>query len=144
MAKMKFGKWEYSDEEFNRQFEEASMRGKEAAVTEPRANNVTYAPGSELITLDVTVRFPKDFIEELVDATPEQIAAVRVDASGSSLRWDDLNLDLGVAELLKGVYGTQKWMAKLGRKGGRATSGAKAAAARENGKKGGRPPKRAA
>jgi hypothetical protein len=35
----------------------------------------------------------------------------------------------------------RSWLAQQGRKGGKATSPAKAAAARKNGKKGGRPPK---
>ena len=49
--------------------------------------------------------------------------------------------DFTVAGLVAGVFGTRAWMAELGRKGGSVTSEAKAAAVRENGKKGGRPRK---
>ena len=49
--------------------------------------------------------------------------------------------DLGIPELVAGIFGTKSWMAELGRKGGQATSSAKSAAARKNGKKGGRPRK---
>ncbi|HEY9899143.1 MAG TPA: hypothetical protein V6D00_08175 [Pantanalinema sp.] len=49
--------------------------------------------------------------------------------------------------LLAGVFGGETWMARLrsenARLGGRATSEAKRSAARENGKKGGRPKKAA-
>lgn len=42
---------------------------------------------------------------------------------------------------MAGIFGTQAWMQELGRRGGHATSTAKATAARLNGKKGGRPAK---
>lgn len=42
---------------------------------------------------------------------------------------------------MNGVFGTRKWMSELARRAGRATSPAKAAAARANGAKGGRPRK---
>jgi hypothetical protein len=58
---------------------------------------------------------------------------------GTALRWPDLDVVLYIPALMKGVFGTKKWMSELGRAGGKATSAAKAQAARENGAKGGRP-----
>jgi len=47
-----------------------------------------------------------------------------------------------VPGLLSGVFGSKTWMARtLGAAGGRARSAQKASAARENGRKGGRPKK---
>jgi len=41
---------------------------------------------------------------------------------------------------MQGVFGSKKWMAaELGAAGGKASTAAKVAAARENGRKGGRP-----
>ncbi len=48
---------------------------------------------------------------------------------------------LYLSKLIKDIFGTQSWMAELGRKGGESTSPEKRRAARENGKKGGRPKK---
>jgi hypothetical protein len=63
---------------------------------------------------------------------------VEVSAAGYGLHWESLDLDYTVPGLMNGVFGTAKWMAA---KAGRATSPAKAAAARANGAKGGRPRK---
>jgi len=49
------------------------------------------------------------------------------------------SLDFSLAGLMAGLFGTRVWMAEIGRSGGSATSQAKAAAARINEKKGGRP-----
>jgi hypothetical protein len=48
-------------------------------------------------------------------------------------------LDFSLSGLLLGIFGTRIWMAALGQQGGSVTSIAKAAAARDNGRKGGRP-----
>ena len=56
-----------------------------------------------------------------------------------------LDTDFYIPALLEGIFGSQKWMAaRLGAKGGRVKSLAKSAAARANGRLGGRPPKLAA
>lgn len=57
---------------------------------------------------------------------------------GFGLHWETLDLEHAEPGLVNGVFGTAKWMAA---RAGRATSPAKAAAARENGRKGGRPRK---
>lgn len=62
------------------------------------------------------------------------------DGEGYGLHWESLDVDFTVPGLLAGMFGTQSWMA---RQGGQARSDAKAAAARANGRKGGRPKKQA-
>jgi hypothetical protein len=53
-----------------------------------------------------------------------------------------LDADLWLPALLEGVFGSRRWMAaRLGARGGKAKSKAKARAARANGKLGGRPRK---
>ena len=55
-----------------------------------------------------------------------------------------LDADVYVPGFMKGIYGTRRWMAALlGAEGGKSSSPAKAAAARTNGAKGGRPRKQA-
>jgi hypothetical protein len=56
------------------------------------------------------------------------------------VHWPTLDIDLAIPDLKAGLLSTRSWMA---RKAGRAISEAKAGAARNNGRKGGRPRKRA-
>jgi Protein of unknown function (DUF2442) len=75
----------------------------------------------------------------LQSATKDQIARVEILGNGTGLHWSDLNLDHYVPSLLRRIYGTKNWMAKIGRSGGSVKSVAKKKAARVNGLKGGRP-----
>lgn len=75
---------------------------------------------------------------------PEALANVQVDGLGFNLHWPALDADLYVPALISGIFGTRRWMtSELARVAGKATSPAKAAAARANGAKGGRPRKTA-
>lgn len=85
--------------------------------------------------------FPPDLAQGLSGASHEQLAEIEITPSGLGLHWEALDADLSIPDLLNGIYGNQNWMASLGQKGGRSTSDAKTIAARENGKKGGRPKK---
>lgn len=84
---------------------------------------------------------PIERIEGMQGATRKQILAVEILGNGTGLHWPQLDLDLYVPHLLKGILGTQKWMSELGRAGGQVSTPAKARAARQNGIKGGRPKK---
>ena len=84
---------------------------------------------------------PRHLLQGLQDATAEQIAALQVGPRGASQHWENLGLSFSLAGLIAGIFGSQAWMQELGRRGGHATSTAKATAARLNGKKGGRPAK---
>ncbi|MGB0913943.1 MAG: DUF2442 domain-containing protein [Phaeobacter italicus] len=77
----------------------------------------------------------------LETATDDELASVEILGAGYGLHWEVLDTDFTVGGLLAGVFGTKSYMA---RRAGQATSPAKAAAARTNGAKGGRPRKRSA
>ena len=89
------------------------------------------------------VAIPVAEIEGLSSAKPSQIRAVKLAGRGYGLHWPALDLDLAVPDLVAGCFGTKAWMRSLARHAGKVKSEAKAAAARANGRKGGRPPKRA-
>ena len=84
---------------------------------------------------------PVQKLEHLSNAPDETVLNFEVRDGGLGIRWPELDLDLYVPALLHGVYGTEKWMSSLGQRGGRSRSEAKVRAARENGRKGGRPRK---
>ncbi|MGA9826476.1 MAG: DUF2442 domain-containing protein [Methylocystis sp.] len=86
--------------------------------------------------------FPPRLAQGLEHATPADLAIIEISPLGDGLHWPAIDADLYVPGLLQGVFGSKSWMARhLGAAGGRARSGAKVAAARENGRKGGRPRK---
>jgi len=66
------------------------------------------------------------------------LSAVEILGAGYGLHWEALDVDVSVPGVLAGLFGTRAFMA---RQAGRVSSVKKAAAARENGAKGGRPRK---
>lgn len=108
----------------------------------PRPLSARYDRRSKkiVVALDtgIDIAFRPEDAQGLAGASPEDLAAVTVSRLG--LHWDRLDADLSIAGILAGRLGSARWMASLmGSKGGRARSPAKAAAARANGQKGGRP-----
>lgn len=93
-----------------------------------------------MLNSGVELAIPPRLAEGLSDARPDQLDNIEVSPSGLGLYFPELDADLYVPALLEGVLGSRSWMARqLGTKGGSSMSAAKAKAARENGKKGGRP-----
>ena len=124
------------------EYETATRLGEELDRTEPRARAVRYDRRSGRVIVDLkndtTFAFPARLVQGLGDVSEDDLAAVAIEGSGYGLRWERQDIDVSVPGLLAGIFGTRKYMAQLA---GRATSPAKAAAARENGRKGGRPRK---
>jgi hypothetical protein len=112
---------------------------------EPLVTSVEYKPGPglDLIILKLSDgrrhAIPRELLQGLESGTSSQIANVEIVGRGTGLHWRDLDVDLYLPALLRGIYGTRHWMAKIGRNGGLAKSPAKKRAARANGRLGGRP-----
>lgn len=87
--------------------------------------------------------FPPKAIRALARATPEQLSAVTLSPGGSGLHWEELDADLSVPGLVLSSIDRSDQLSELARVAGRTRSSAKAAAARANGAKGGRPRKAA-
>jgi Protein of unknown function (DUF2442) len=121
--------------------DKAEEAGRRYFETHPTAKGVRYDWATDRVIVDLnsgcTFAFPPRLVQGLGEATPEQLSQVYT-GSGIGLHWDELDVDITVAGLMNGIFGTSKWMAS---RAGRSTTPAKAAAARENGKKGGRPRK---
>jgi Protein of unknown function (DUF2442) len=134
----------YTDAELQRQFADATARATQADRRVLRAVTAAYDKRTKRVVIEfpsgVVVQIPSHLLQGLADAAPPELAAVTLSPQGTALHWEALDVDFSVAGLLAGVFGTQVWMAEMGRKGGRAKSAAKVAAAQANGQKGGRPP----
>ena len=126
-------------------FPAAAARGAALRQRGDLAKSATYDARRKRLQIELVsgsaVAIPVSQVEGLADAKAVQIHAVKIVGRGYGLHWPALDLDLAVPDLLAGCFGTRAWMSALGRKAGQATSEAKAAAARENGRKGGRPRK---
>lgn len=130
------------------QAEAAEARGRAALESEPRAIAARYNRKTGRVTVDLAngcaYVFPADLVQDLSEASPDELSSVEVDGVGFNLHWPTLDADIYVPALVAGVFGTKDWMSKaMARQAGRKTSRAKAAAARANGAKGGRPRKQA-
>lgn len=131
---------ELTDAEINAALE----RGRMAEQSEPRADAVRYDRRNSRIIVDLTngctFAFPPRMAQGLEAASDDELDAVEILGAGYGLHWEALDVDLSVPGLLAGLFGTKAHMA---RQAGRTKSPAKAAAARANGLKGGRPRKQA-
>ena len=126
------------------QIDAAAERGRIACSIEPRAASARYDAQAGRVIVDLTngctFAFPPALAQGLEGASPAQLAQVEILGAGYGLHWEALDADFTVPGLLAGVFGAKAYMA---RRAGQATSPAKAAAARSNGAKGGRPRKAA-
>jgi len=90
----------------------------------------------------LSIAFKPHDAQGLEQARPDQLQKITISPSGLGLHFPTLDADLYLPSLLEGFLGSRRWMAaQLGKAGGSVTSSAKTAAARANGKRGGRPRK---
>ena len=131
------------------EFERARMRGERRRASEPYAVDARYDRRQQRIVVRLNnglqVVFGPQMIEDLQDAKPRDLQEIEITPSGFGLHFPRIDADVYLPGLLAGKFGSRRWMAaQLGQRGGSSRSAAKAAAARTNGKLGGRPRKREA
>jgi hypothetical protein len=124
-------------------FAKASERGRRLLARGPLATTAKYVAGRIHVELNngCAFEFPVAHAQGLAGAKAADLRTIEVSAAGLGLHWPTLDADLYVPALVKGILGTKQWMARIGAEGGSASTDAKAAAARANGKLGGRPRK---
>jgi hypothetical protein len=130
------------------EFTEATKRAARRRAIGPIAIAARYDRRREriVVSLDtgVELAFPPQLAQGLQDAAPADLNEIDISPSGFGIHFPRLDAHLYLPALLQGVFGSKRWMAaQLGAAGGRTRSAAKAAAARANGQRGGRPRKTA-
>lgn len=128
------------------EFEAANRRGAAITAAFPAAIAVRYDRRISRIVISLSsgldIAFAPRDVQGFENAQAADLTGAEISPSGLSVHFPKIDADLYIPALLEGFLGSKRWMAaRNGQAGGRVSSAAKSAAARENGKKGGRPKK---
>ena len=127
-------------------YAQARARGKARAQDPSAVVSARYDPDGDAIALRFggggSMSIPRNLVPGLEKASETSIESIVVSPAGDALSWPSLDVDVYVPGLVERAFGTRLFAASTGRRGGRRHSKAKAAAAKANGAKGGRPRKR--
>jgi hypothetical protein len=123
----------------------ARARARYHRKTRPYAKTARYDRRTRTVRIGllngVEVSLPIAIFPALADATEAERADIEVLPGGGGLNWERLDVQYSVPAIIREALGPWVLMQAAGSAGGSVRSKAKAAAARENGKKGGRPRK---
>lgn len=127
-------------------FAAANRRGAAKKAAFPAAVAVRYDRRISRIVISLAsglqIAFAPRDAQGLENARPADLTDAEISPSGLGVYFPKLDADLYIPALLEGFLGSKRWMAsQMGKVGGKASTDAKTAAARENGKLGGRPRK---
>lgn len=107
---IKGGKWEISETEFDRQFAEATERGKSEMADGVFATAARYDKVKRRLVVDLangmTVLIPPHLLHGLQEAKPKELAEVEILGVGSGLYWPQLNVDIALSGLLTKIFKT--------------------------------------
>jgi hypothetical protein len=127
-------------------YAEARARGKARAADPSAVVAARYDSDADAIELRFSgggsMSIPRRMVPGLERASGSKVGSLVVSPAGDALSWPSLDVDVYVPGLVERAFGTRLFAASTGRRGGRRRSKAKAAAAKANGAKGGRPRKR--
>jgi hypothetical protein len=127
-------------------FERARARGQARAHGPSAVVGAQYDAAQDTVDLAFqsggSMAIPRRIIPGLERAPASALASIDISPAGDALSWQSLDVDVYVPGLVERAFGTRLFAAATGQKGGQQRSKAKAAAAKTNGAKGGRPRKR--
>lgn len=94
----------------------AATRGRRILARSPVAAAARYQAGGRIhveLSNGCAYVFPIDLVQGLAGAKVADIRTIKIEAAGLCLYWPKLDVDLYIPNLLKGVFGTKEWMAKI-------------------------------
>ena len=125
---------------------QAEARMKTLLKKAPRAVSARYERRTDRIIINLNfglqLAFSPSLAQDLASADQHKLRDIEISPTGLGLHFPQLDVDLYIPGLLEGLFGSPQWTARnMGKHGGKSCSKAKQAAARTNGKLGGRPRK---
>ena len=127
-------------------FARARARGAARAADPSAVVDARYGAARDAIDVEfrsgAVITIPRHVVPSLGAVSPLALSGISVSPAGDALSWPLLDVDVYIPGLVERACGTRLFARATGQRGGLRRSKAKAAAARENGAKGGRPPKR--
>ena len=107
-----------TEENLDAEVDAALERAKEESDG-PRIVEATYHRDLDLFVLKIGTRqrlvLPRENLQFVADATPEQAANFTIDAHGAFLWWTQLDEGFRLEGLLEGRTGNERWMERLQR-----------------------------
>ena len=86
----------------------------------PRIVEATYERGLDLFVLKISdgrrLVFPRENLQAVANATPEQAADFNLGPHGSRIWWPQVDEGHALDNLLEGRTGNETWMAKIQRR----------------------------
>jgi len=123
-------------------FRRALGRGREAAEVSSAARAATYSKRHDTVVIRFRggelLEIPRDRIPELAHLPAADLLHLTISPLGDAVRLDKHDVAIHVNGLISRTFGTTPFAQAAGKTGGSVRSPAKAAAARQNGAKGGR------
>ena len=127
-------------------FEAARALGQKRVEDPSAIVDARYDRASDAVHLvfrgGASMTIPRRLIPGLEGQSASALESLSVSPAGDALLWPSIDADVYVTGLVERAFGHRLFASASGRRGGRRRSKAKAAAARLNGAKGGRPRKR--
>jgi len=125
-----------------RELGQARLRDSSAVI------GARYDAAQQAIVLDfrggASMSIPRQTLPDLDRLPTSCLQQIVVSPAGDAVSWPELDINVYVPGLVERAFGTRLFAAATGQRGGRTKSKAKAAAAKANGAKGGRPARRLA
>lgn len=135
----------------NAEYAAAIAAGLAEAEAEIRAKGVRYVPERDAIEImtnrNAGFLIPRQWIDALEDVPTQDLTKLEVWPDGTAIELEDRDIHISVhgllAAVLPAMLPARAVAAIFARRGGKATSDAKRVSSQANGRKGGRPRKRA-
>jgi len=128
------------------EFTAANRQAADRVRNTPIATDARYDRSTDRVVIGLSsgieLGFRPRHVQGIEHAKPYQLAKIEITPSGLGIHFPKLDADIYLPALLEGFLGSKSWIAaEMGKIGGKASTKAKSAAARRNGKLGGRPKK---